>query len=138
MSAFSPLLVIPRQPRRRANGFTLLEVMVAMIIFVLVAGVLQRVTAGVTDQYRWLEKKTLATWVAQNKLTELRLQDGLPPARETKEEVEFSHYRWQILSRIARTEDLYVNRVELVISQWEPRADEPTQVLVYEGFVGLH
>ncbi|MCP5162033.1 MAG: type II secretion system minor pseudopilin GspI [Hahellaceae bacterium] len=124
--------------RRNYSGFTLLEVMIAMIVFVLVAGVLQRVTAGVTDQYRWLELKTLASWIAENKMVELRAQDGLPPAKEMKEELDYSLFRWQILSKVSRTEDIYMNRVELVISQLDTPDGEPLQVLVYDGFVGLH
>ena len=57
----------------RSRGFTLLEVMVALII---VAFSLTALTASMNqmiDAANTLRERTFASWIAQNKITEMRL-----------------------------------------------------------------
>jgi len=54
------------------NGFTLLEVMIAITIFALIATTLSKVSATTVDNHIHLERKLLATWIAENDITELR------------------------------------------------------------------
>ena len=58
---------------RRQRGFTLLEVMVALVIVGTALPALLFQVMTTTDQVAYLRDKALAQWVAQNKMTELRL-----------------------------------------------------------------
>ena len=55
----------------KARGFTLLEVMIALVIFGLVATVIQKVTSQNIAQYERIRLKTIANWIAENKMVEV-------------------------------------------------------------------
>lgn len=84
-----------------ARGFTLIEVMVALVVFVAVAIALDStMTANVTTQVRF-EDKTLATWVASNKLVELQVYQKWPANGRQDDESEFAGRRWFVQTEVA-------------------------------------
>ena len=101
---------------RSAAGFTLLEVLVALAIFALVAAsVLSASTRSLQTAAR-LEDKTLAMWVADNRLTELQLA-GVPAADGRDEgELTFAGRRWQWQSEIQQTSEPSMRRVTLWVA----------------------
>lgn len=54
------------------NGFTLLEVMVALTIFALLATTLSQTTISAVDNQLNLEQTLFANWIAENEIVELR------------------------------------------------------------------
>jgi general secretion pathway protein I len=68
---------------RRAAGFTLIEVMVALAIVAISLAAGSRAASSVVDTSQRLSDVVLAQWCADNQLTELRLQDQLPPVGKT-------------------------------------------------------
>jgi len=56
-----------------ARGFTLVEVMVALMIVALGLGALMVAVTSTARTSRYLRDKTLAEWIALNHLSELRL-----------------------------------------------------------------
>ena len=64
--------------RRRAQGFTLLEVLVALAVVALALAAGQRADDALTDNARRLEDVVAAQWCADNQLTELRLRRAFP------------------------------------------------------------
>ncbi len=61
----------------RARGFTLLEVLIALLIVAITLSAATAAVGGAARRQRGLEERTFATWAAQNTLNRLRL-DGLP------------------------------------------------------------
>ena len=57
--------------RRRTAGFTLIEVMVALVIVALGMMAVNTQLNRYTVAASYVEEKTLASWIATNKLTEL-------------------------------------------------------------------
>lgn len=125
---------------RRVKGFTLLEVMIALIIFGLVATVIQKVTSQSISQYERIRLKTIANWIAENKMSEVRLSEGLPATRESKEDLKFANENWKLVSKVTKTSNINFNRVDLVIfhKQSDDQFEEGNQVLTYSGFAGRH
>jgi len=76
--------------RTVCGGFTLLEAMVALVIVSLgmmaVNTQLNRYAAAAV----YVEQKTLASWIATNKLTELNVSPSWPAVEESKEDVDFA------------------------------------------------
>jgi general secretion pathway protein I len=68
---------------RRAAGFTLIEVMVALAIVAISLAAGSRAASSVVDTSQRLSDVVLAQWCADNQLTELRLLDQLPPVGNT-------------------------------------------------------
>lgn len=62
--------------RRSASGFTLMEVLIALVIIALVGVVLAQTSSQSVDQTDYLKRKLLATWAAENHMAILRLQDS--------------------------------------------------------------
>ncbi|WP_179105733.1 type II secretion system minor pseudopilin GspI [Vreelandella utahensis] len=125
---------MPGTPHR-AHGFTLMEVMIALMIFGLLAATLQQVASGYMNNYRRIESQTMASWIAQNRLTEMRLQDQMPATGESDDEVEFGGHEWEVETAVSDTEDPAIRRVEMTLYRVDQRGD-PVQQLVFTGFLG--
>ena len=96
---------------RRAAGFTLLEVLVALVILALSMGALLK-TAGdhallVSD----LETRTQAFLVAENQLHRLQAAKQWPEASEQKDVLEQGGRRWAWQARFENTADPDLKRV---------------------------
>lgn len=101
--------------RRRHAGFTLIEVMIALAIVALGMTAVQTqlnryvVTAAVT------EEKTLASWIAANKLAELSVQPEWPELRSSTEDVEFAQREWRLEIDVSETEVENLRRVDVTV-----------------------
>ena len=83
----------------RENGFTLLEVMIAITVFALVATTLSQSSAITVDNQIHLEKKVLASWIAENKISELRLTPYQDINNE-RSELDFADRKWQVQTSV--------------------------------------
>lgn len=77
------------------RGFTLLEVLVALVIFAVLAVAVTSASQQVLVQSQQLEQRLLASWVADNHLMEMRLQPAGGPGQRTLD-VMFGQRRWTL------------------------------------------
>ena len=68
---------------KRAGGFTLIEVMVALAIVAIALAAGSRAASSVVGTSQRLNDVVLAQWCADNQLTELRMQGQFPPIGKT-------------------------------------------------------
>lgn len=101
---------------KRASGFTLLEVLVALAIFALVAASVLTATARSLQTASRLEEKTLAMWIADNQLVELQLSKNPVAEGRDQGEVEFAGRRWQWQSEVQATREPDMRRVTLWVA----------------------
>jgi general secretion pathway protein I len=79
----------------RMDGFTLLEIMVALAIFATLASAVLSASQYVVKQAGAVEERLFAAWVADNRLNELRLQPGLVNGRAQHQQiVHMDHRDW--------------------------------------------
>lgn len=114
------------------KGFTLIEVMVALTI---VAFSLTAIAASMNqmiDAANAMRERTYASWIAQNKITELRLANVLPEVSSTSGDVEYANSEWFWRAEVSETgiENFY--RVEVSISL----ADSEYIIRTVTGFIG--
>lgn len=84
-------------------GFTLVEVLVALVIVALgSAAVLSALTTGADSTAR-LRERSFAEWVASNRLVEARTSREAPKPGSSEGEVEFAGSTWQWREDIGRT-----------------------------------
>lgn len=126
---------------RRMAGFTLLEVLVALAIFALVAASVLTATARSLQTASRLEDKTLAMWIADNRLSDMQL--ALEPVADgsAQGEVEFAGRRWQWQSEVQATSEADMRRVTLWVAPLaQDRATGEVReraVISLNGFVGV-
>lgn len=82
----------------KSRGFTLLEVMIAITIFALVATSISQVTSISVDNQIHLERKLLACWIAENETTLMRSLPW-PDIKNNKKDIEFSDRKWVVTSK---------------------------------------
>jgi len=100
--------------------------------------VLQQVTASTVSQYLSIRQKMFASWMAENKMAEIRLSKELPSAREHKEELDFANEEWQLISKVQKTENPDINKVEVEVFHIDSNSDEKRRKLVLTGFIGRY
>jgi len=98
-----------------SRAFTLLEVMVALTIaslslFAVMASISQMVDTSTT-----IRDRTYASWIAQNKVAELRLENVTPEVGESSGEVDFADLEWRWEAAISETGVENLHRVDVDI-----------------------
>ena len=90
------------RPHRRP-GFTLIEVLVALVIVAVgVAAVMSSLASAAASTDR-LRSRAFAEWVAANRIVETRLEPEFPAIGESTGEVTQGGRRWVWTQRIERT-----------------------------------
>jgi general secretion pathway protein I len=117
--------VATAHPRRRGSGFTLIEAVVALAIVALgmMALYMQLNQYAVTATY--MEEKTLASWIATNRLTELSVEPSWPELGTQEEEIEFAGRSWRYTVDVSETQVENLRRVDVSVT----RADQPERVI---------
>ena len=117
---------------RRAQGFTLLEVMVALAIVALsltaVAASMNQMIGSATT----MQERTYASWVAQNKIAEMRLANVMPEVSTTSGEVEFASTRWVWRAVVSETGVENFRRIDVTVSD----GDDNYEIRTVTGFIG--
>lgn len=119
-------------PQLRQKGFTLIEVMVALVI---VSLALTAVTASMNqmiDAAETMRNRTYASWIAQNRIAELRLAFATPDVGASSGEVQYANTDWSWRATVSETgvDDLY--RIDVAVSF----AGSDDSIRTVTGFVG--
>jgi general secretion pathway protein I len=123
-----------RARRLRTRGFTLIEVLAALVIVALgMLGVIQAVTQSARNG-TYLREKTLAHWIAMNVITERRLLAAPPDVAESSDDVEFAGQRWRWTMTVTQTEVESLRRMDVAVRP----ADRPDgeALATVTGFYG--
>jgi len=116
-------------PRAAANGFTLIEAMVAMaILAIATAGIIRAAEAHV-DTLRGLEQRASAQWVAENALAEAGA--GMDSGSTGFREAGMLAWRWQVRTVEQASADRDLRQI--VVEVRAPGQATPTVTL--RGFV---
>jgi general secretion pathway protein I len=78
-----------------ARGFTLLEVLIALGIVAMSVGALLGTVTSSASNVIYLKDKTLAEWVALNRLAELRIDKNMPDPGKRKGNSVLGGMRWE-------------------------------------------
>jgi general secretion pathway protein I len=86
--------------RGRGRGFTLIEVLVALLIVAFGMGAVLSALSSAADSTMRLREKTFAEWVGFNQLSTARLNRTLPANGSQEGEVDFAGTRWHWLQTV--------------------------------------
>ncbi len=100
---------------KKHKGFTLLEVLIAMVIFGTTVTFLLR---NINDQQRFhldLEIKTVAHWVALNKMAETKIEGTWPNTGVTRGEVTMRNHNWYWLQTVSKTTEKDLRQIVIEV-----------------------
>lgn len=122
-----------RGPARatRPTGFTLIEVLVALVIVAVAIGALARAGGQALAVQHQLQQRTLALWVADNQLAELALEAPVRDGpRHGVARMAGRDWHWQARIEAAPGGDLW--RADITVFA---NADAAEPVLTHTGFL---
>ncbi len=119
--------------RRRSRGFTLLEVMVALTVVALgMLAAFGTINQSTLNAVR-LQDRTLANWIAMNRLTEMRVANSFPDTGSSDGDVEMAGLQWRWIADVSETQVEGLRRVDVSVSY----ADTPDEIVItVSGFLG--
>jgi general secretion pathway protein I len=95
------------------NGFTLIEVLVALAIVAIgMAAVLEALTSS-ANTAMYLQDKTLAEWVALNRIETVRLTGTVPTAGTSDDTIDYAGQSWQWQQKVADTQITGMVQIEV-------------------------
>lgn len=116
-----------------SDGFTLVEVLVAVAILAIgLAALFGQISQSVFTA-GYLRDSTLAQWIAVDRITELRLENRFPDIDETDGEIDMASQSWRYTLIISETLWPDLRRIDVSVSF----ADTPDSIISKAtGFVG--
>lgn len=120
--------------RSHTFGFTLLEVLAALVIVALgMLGVIEAVSQTARNS-SYVREKTIAHWIAMNQLTLARLTPQAPKVDKSSDEVEMGNRRWRWTMEVTQTPVESVRRIDVRVRPED--AEEGSSLASVTGFYG--
>lgn len=116
----------------RSRGFTIIEVMVALAIVAFSLTAIAASMGQMIDTANAMRERTYASWIAQNKIAEMRLANVLPEVSSTSGEIDYAGTEWAWRAVISETGVENLFRVDVTVSY--PGDDDGIRTVT--GFIG--
>ncbi len=97
------------------RGFTLLEVMVALVIVGTALGASLRAVGSLTQNSSDLQKSMMATWSAENRLAQIRLAKEFPPLGQRRFDCPQDELKLVCEENVYTTPNPFFRRVEVSV-----------------------
>lgn len=120
--------------RNRSGGFTLVEVVVALAIVAIGMLAVFKTIGDTVNNVSTLRDRSFAAWIADNRITELRLSGQMPSVDETAGDLEYAGRRWHWVARVSQTPVDGLRRVDVRVRR-EGDAEDSSLVSL-AGFIG--
>jgi general secretion pathway protein I len=98
------------------KGMTLLEVIVALAVFSIAAVSVTKSLGEQMANMPILEERTLAQWVASNRMVEARLPEEFPPIGKKEGEEELAGRDWYWRQEVVKTSDDNFRMISITVS----------------------
>jgi general secretion pathway protein I len=119
---------------KAARGFTLIEVMVAVAIVAIGMFAVFKVIGDTTGNIGYLRDKSMAGWIADNRITEIRISGEYPSVDKTEGDVDYAGRKWHWVATVSQTPVDGLRRIDMEVRR-ETDADKSALVKL-AGFVG--
>lgn len=103
--------------RRRPRGFTLVEVLVALVVVALGMGAVLATLSSAADSAGRLRELTQAQWIALNQVSLVRLALSAPRQGRSEQEIDYAGHRWHWRSEVEQTDIPGLLRITVRVRQ---------------------
>lgn len=123
----------PRPTVLRSRGFTLVEVLAALVIVSLgMLGVIEAVSQTAKNG-AYLRERTVAHWIAMNRVTEARLARDAPKVGTESDDVEMAGRKFRWTMKVMKTDVDTIFRMDVSVA---PAEDKDQTLASVSGFYG--
>jgi general secretion pathway protein I len=124
----------------KCRGFTLIEVLVALVIVAVGMGVLMSALTSSARSVVYLQDKTFAEWAALNQITLLRLQlqqGNLPPQKTTNGDFDYAGRSWHWRQEVIASSVPGLERIDFKVRPKEVKGgDDDSWYVTVSGVMG--
>ncbi len=120
--------------RNRTSGFTLIEVLVALIVVGLGMLAVIQTVSQTANNTSYIRDKTIAHWIAMNQLTQVRLLPNAPALDKSSDEVKMAGREWRWTMEVKQTPVESIRRIEVNVRPSD--APEKSSLAYVTGFYG--
>ena len=125
---------------RRNRGFTLIEVLVALVIVAVGMSVLMGALSSSARTVVYMQDKIFAEWVALNQIATVRigLQQGqIPPVGTTNGDLDFGNRSWHWRQDVVASQVPGINRIDFKVRPKEVKGgDDDSWYVTVSGLAG--
>jgi general secretion pathway protein I len=125
---------------RRNRGFTLIEVLVALVIVAVGMSVLMGALSSSARTVVYMQDKMFAEWVALNQIASLRLglqQGQIPPTATTNGDLDFANRSWHWRQDVVASQVPGINRIDFKVRPKEVKGgDDDSWYVTVSGLAG--
>jgi general secretion pathway protein I len=124
---------------RSRAGFTLIEVLVALVIVAVGMGAMLGALSSSANTVSYMRDKTFAEWVALNQIanTRLKLQQGqVPPVDTTNGDLDYAGRSWHWQQDVVATQIQGMVRIDVKVRPAEIKGDDTGWYVTLSGVAG--
>ena len=118
---------------KKNQGFTILEVLIAMAILAVAGVAVTRASSQSLNSLIILQQVTYGSWVAENRLVELQLEDKWPPANNKKGQVEMAGGDWYWQQQVEKVADKSMRKITILVKAQEDDKEPLYQLTTFLG-----
>jgi general secretion pathway protein I len=122
-----------KHPATKTRGFTLLEILVALVFIALPLSAIVQTTSNYTYDAAHLKEKTIAHWVAMNKLSEIQVTKQWPNTGSSNGETFMVGQLWRWEYTVNNTPESTMRRIDIDV--YAP-SSEDTSLTSLTGYIG--
>lgn len=126
--------------KRRADGFTLIEVLIALAVVAIALVAFVSAGAQNADYATYIHQRTIAQMIARNQLARYQIGANWPNTGKREGDVTMAGSQWHWQATITRTADANVRRADVRVYSVNPdthQADK-NSITLLSGFLTQH
>ena len=117
---------------KNKKGFTLLEVLVALAVLTMGLGTVIKVAGSQALQLSYLKDKTIALWVANNKVNEVQLDKWPKTGNSTGHEF-MAGQEWDWKLKVSNTQDKNLRRLDVEVKRANEEGEPVVRFIAFTG-----
>ncbi|NPU92036.1 MAG: type II secretion system minor pseudopilin GspI [Gammaproteobacteria bacterium] len=102
--------------KKKSEGFTLIEVMIALAIFAVAMGALMSAVRNNLSTITGLQNRTMAQWIASNQLVRYHSINAQMPVADRKDKLTYAGREWAIRTVVIKKTDR-INEVNISVGE---------------------